>query len=219
MASQVSGNPELGRTSARPKFFCPRTGPEGRSKFDPHFLLAQSKDLDETITETPFSDRESNIFVLDFPHEVGAEHHPEACCNKSKRHTLDATSYDTETPKTIEINHTKGIIAAELSGLRDVESVNLRTQHDMESDQYSPFNLDYDIANQIYRDCCFEELKLQYEANGLDFSKVYSEDFSIHCMVTRMVIMESHTKASVTVHGTVHLVFDVCARAYMRRMY
>ena len=127
MAPPVSGNPELGRTSDRPKFFCPRTGPEDRSNFDPHFLFAQSKDLDESITTTPSSDPDSNVFDFNFTREVGDEHHSEATDNRSKRHSFNATSYDEEIPKTTTMNQPKGIIAAQISGPQEVESVDPRT--------------------------------------------------------------------------------------------
>ena len=111
MASQAEATSEIGRTSSRPKIFCPRTGPEGRSNFDPHFLCAQSKDLDETITKTPFSDRNSNIFILDLSHEVGDEQDPEAV-NRSKRFTFLCKSLSIDDPKPVKITPEKGNITA-----------------------------------------------------------------------------------------------------------
>ena len=181
MASPVYGNPELGRTSDRPNFFCARTGPECRSKFDPHLLLAQSKELDETITKTLSSDRDSNILDLDLPHKVDGEHHAESSCNKSNRHTFNATSSDDEILKMSTMTQSKGNITAVNSGPRDDHTLDQVIEIDINIYQ-NPFTLNIDYQNQIYHDCCFEKLKLQYEANGLDFSKVYSEDFSIHCI-------------------------------------
>ena len=81
------------------------------------------------------------------------------------------------------MNQSKGDITAVNSRPQDVELVNLHTPHDVKCDQNNLFNLDYDVADQIYDKCSFDELKYRYEMDGLDITEIYSANLCSRAML------------------------------------